>query len=264
MSAPLLTVVTICRNVLPALRRTVDSVQTNLPAGVEHLIVDGASTDGTVDYLRAIEGRGLRTISEPDRGISDAMNKGVRLARGTWIAHLHADDTYLEGVLEQVLAVLRADEADVVCGAIVKLEAHGEIVCTSDPALLERDMTLNHPATFVRRTLFEKLGGFDTNLKNAMDYDFFLRARRSGARFRALDLPIAKVAWGGQSERSLWKTLHETHIVRRRHLPPGWSTSPPHLWLLYAKGTIRAAMQSLGLHGFVRWYRTRFARPRKC
>ena len=258
--APLLTVVTICRNVLPALQRTVASVLP-LPEGVEYVIVDGASTDGTVAWLDGLAG--VRTLSEPDRGISDAMNKGIGLARGEWVAHLHADDTYLPGALAQVLEVLRAGDADVVCGAIVKTERQGEVVCLSDPSLLEWDMTINHPATFVRRELFERLGAFDTTLRNAMDYDFFLRARIAGARFRAIELPVTRMTWGGQSERSIWKTLHETHVIRRRHLPPGLRTSVLRLWLLYVKGSIRLALQNLGLQRVVDLYRRWFARPRK-
>ncbi len=262
MSAPILSVVTICRNVLPALRRTVDSVLP-APPGVEYVVVDGASTDGTAAYLEGLRARGVRVLSEPDRGISDAMNKGVRLASGTWVAHLHADDTYLPGALEQVAALLREDDADIVCGAIVKTERRGEVVCQSDPSLLEWDMTINHPATFVRRALFERLGGFDTGLRNAMDYDFFLRARLGGARFRTVTLPVTRMTWGGQSERSIWKTLEETHRVRVRLLPPGLRTSRLRLWLLYAKGSIRLALQRLGLDAVVRFYRRRFARPRK-
>jgi glycosyltransferase involved in cell wall biosynthesis len=262
LSAPVLSIVTICRNVLPALRRTVESVRP-LPPGVEHIVVDGASTDGTAAYLETLAAGGVRVLSEPDRGISDAMNKGVRLARGVWIAHLHADDSYLPGALARVIAVLRQDDADIVCGAIVKVERQGEVVCLSDPSMLEWDMTINHPATFVRRALFERLGGFDTRLRNAMDYDFFLRARLGGARFRTLSVPIARVTWGGQSERSIWKTLHETHMVRRRYLPPGLRTSKLRLVLLYLKGTIRLCLQQLGLHGVVRAYRWLLARPRK-
>lgn len=259
---PLLTIVTICRNVLPALRRTVESVLP-LPEDVEYVIVDGASTDGTVAWLGELAAAGVRTLSEPDRGISDAMNKGIGLARGQWVAHLHADDTYLPGALPHVLEVLRGGDADVVCGAIVRTERQGEVVCLSDPSLLEWDMTINHPATFVRRALFERLGTFDPSLRNAMDYDFFLRARVAGARFRAIELPVTRMPWGGQSERSIWKTLHETHEVRRRHLPPGLRTSVVRLWLLYLKGSIRLGLQNAGLQRVVDLYRRRFARPRK-
>ncbi len=264
MSAvPRITVVTICRNVLPALKRTVESVLAQDYPGLEYWIVDGASSDGTPEYLATLEARGVRWVSEPDRGISDAMNKGWRLASGEWVAHLHADDTYLPGALRAAAAAL-SPGLDVLCGTIVKAEDTGDVVCPSAPGKLEVEMAIGHPATFVRRALFEQLGGFDADLKNAMDYDFFLRARLAGARFGTLPEPaLTRFAAGGQSERSLWKTLKETHDIRRRHLERGWSRSRAFLWLLWAKGTVRIGLQRAGLNGFVAWWRRTLARPRK-
>src|SRR5205085_3904092 len=83
---PLITVVTVCRNALALLRPTVESVLEQRTPAVEYWIVDGASTDGTREYLDTLAAHGVRTISEPDRGIADAMNKGARLATGRWVA----------------------------------------------------------------------------------------------------------------------------------------------------------------------------------
>lgn len=259
---PRITVVTICRNVLPALRLTVESVLSQDYPGLEYWIVDGASTDGTREYLATLEARGVRTLSEPDRGISDAMNKGWRRASGEWVAHLHADDTYLPGALRAAAAAM-APDIDVLCGAIVKAEDTGDVVCPAAPGRLEIEMAVGHPAVFMRREVFERFGGFDESLRNAMDYDLFLRAHLGGARFATLDTPLARFAAGGQSERSLWKTLRETHEIRRRHLKRGWSRSRVFLWLLFAKGTVRIALQKAGLAGFVAWYRRTLAVPRK-
>jgi len=262
-AAPRHSVITICRNALPALIRTVESVLPQLTPAVEYLVVDGGSTDGTTDYLRTLEPRGVRWVSEPDRGISDAMNKGVRLTRGAWIAHLHADDTYLPGAVAHLLAEIDADNADVLCGWIVKAEPEGDVICRSDPEMMERDMGVNHPATLVRRDWFERLQGFDIALRNAMDYDFFLRAKLAGARFRIVPLAITRFAAGGQSERSLWNTLRETHDIRRRHLRRGWTRSRAYLVALWIKGSIRIALQRAGMTRIVDAYRRRFAWPPK-
>jgi len=262
--APALTVVTICRNVRGALRETAASVlaQDVDRSDIEYLVVDGASTDGTADELAALAARGVRTVSEPDRGISDAMNKGVRLATGRWIAHLHAADTYLPGALARVLRDIARDDADVLCGWMVKAEDTGDVLCRCDPGQLELDMAINHPATFVRREWLERFP-FDTALKNAMDYDFFLRAKLAGARFRVVPEPLTRFAAGGQSERSLWKTLAETHAIRRRVLRSGAGRSPLWLWALWLKGTVRIALQRVGLGAVVAAYRRRLAWPRK-
>ena len=261
--APTIAIVTICRNVLPALRRTADSVLAQLGPGEEYLVVDGDSQDGTKAYLDALAARGARTWSQPDRGISDAMNKGARLARATWVMHLHADDTLLPGALERLRAEVARDDADVLCGWMLKAEPAGDVLCRCAPEALERDMTVNHPATLVRRELFERLDGFDTSLRNAMDYDFFLRAKLAGARFRVMPFPVSRFAAGGQSERSLWRTLLETHEIRRRRLPRGWSRSRAHLVALWLKGSTRVVLQRAGLEPLVAWYRRNVAYPPK-
>lgn len=263
MAPPTLTVVTICRNVLPALRRTVDSVLAQGYPALEYWVVDAASTDGTREYLAELATRGVRVLSEPDRGISDAMNKGLRLATGEWIAHLHADDTYLPGALDAVARAAAAGDADVLCGHILKQEPSGEVLCRTAPERLAIEMGVPHPAVFARRALWASLGGFDGSLRNAMDYDLFLRARAAGARFRVIDRPLTRVAWGGQSERSLWRTLRETHDIRRRHLRSGWSRSWVFLAFLYVKGRVRMALQGAGLTGLVAWYRRHLSLPRK-
>lgn len=265
MSEPLptITVVTICRNALPALQRTVESVLAQHYPALEYWVVDGASTDGTLSYLQTLGSRGVRTLSEPDRGISDAMNKGIRFATGDWIAHLHADDTYLPGALETLGRAAQLGDADVITAWMIKREPSGDVLCRTAPERLAIEMAVPHPGTLTRRALFATLGEFDTSLKNAMDYDFFLRAKVAGARFRGVEKPVVVVAWGGQSERSLWRTLRETHEVRRRRLAHGWSRSGLFLAFLYAKGAIRDALQRMGLASFVAWYRRNLSIPRK-
>ena len=259
-----LTVVTICRNALPLLRETVESVLGQDHPGLEYWIVDGASTDGTSEYLASLRPRGVRVLSEADRGISDAMNKGIHLASGEWIAHLHAGDRYLPGALDGFDRAVKADPtADVVCGSIIKQEDAGEVLCRAMPARLEIEMTVPHPAVFARTQCWKDLGGFDEQLANAMDYDLFLRARLAGVRFVTLDQPVATVAGGGQSERSLWKTLEETHTIRRRLLHRGWSCSTGFVIFLFVKGNVRIGLQRIGLHRFVDWYRRSLAPTRK-
>lgn len=264
MSTPRLTVITVCRNARAALERTTASVLDRQRPGLEYWIVDGASTDGTRDDLEALaRSHAVRFVSERDGGIADAMNKGVRLATGEWVAHLHAGDTYLPGALDRVLAAIDAGGADVLCGWLIKEEAVGETLYRADPARLPYEMTINHPATVLRRSLFEQCGGFDPAYPNAMDYEFFLRLARAGARFAVIDTPLARMAWGGQSERSLARTLAETRDIRRRHHSPRWYRSQAfYLWLVMRAGA-RQALQRLGLGALVAWWRQHLSWPRK-
>lgn len=256
---PRITVITVCRNALGILRPTVESVVSQGYPGLEYWIVDGASTDGTPEYLASLAPRGVRYVSERDRGIADAMNKGVLLASGEWIAHLHAGDTYLPGALVRVAEEASRGEADVLCGSIWKEEERGRTLYRPEPRNLPLDMTVHHPATWTRREVFERLGGFDERYPNAMDYDFFLRAHVSGARFGVVMDPLATMAGGGQSERSLWITLRETHAIRRRALPRGFGRSPAHLAWLLARGWLRRLLQRAGLGSVVAWVRRRSA-----
>jgi glycosyltransferase len=252
-------VITICRNVLPDLRETVESVLAQGYPRLEYWIVDGASTDGTPEYLSTLAHRGVRFVSEPDRGISDAMNKGVRLATGELVAHLHTGDRYLDGALDAVARAYRSQPADVLCGAMRKREGNSDVVYHAAPDRLPYDMTIHHPATFTRRVLFERNGGFDGTLRNAMDYEFFLRLLVAGARFRALPEPLVAVAAGGQSDRSLWETLRETHAARRRLLASGFQRAGAYLLLLYARGLARRGLQRAGLAGLAARVRRRYA-----
>jgi glycosyltransferase involved in cell wall biosynthesis len=256
---PAITVVTVCRNALPLLRPTVESVLAQSGPLVEYWIVDGGSTDGTREFLETLSGTpGVRTISEPDRGIADAMNKGVRLSAGSWLAHLHAGDLYLPGALDQVLD--RAfGEADVLCGSLLKQEERGRTIYHPEPSRLPMDMTIHHPATFTRREVFEGIGGFDERYPNAMDYDFFLRAFVGGKRFGVIPQTIALMASGGASERSLWTTYRETYLIRSRVLTCGWERSYFYFLFLVLRGTTRRVLQRMGLAGLVGWFRRRFA-----
>jgi glycosyltransferase involved in cell wall biosynthesis len=253
-----ITVVTVCRNALHLLRPTVESVLEQRTPAVEYWIVDGGSTDGTRDYLASLSASGVRWVSEPDRGIADAMNKGVGLATGRWVAHLHAGDRYLPGALQAVLGHAER-AADVLCGSILKDEERGEARYRPEPSRLRMDMTVHHPATFTRREVFAEIGGFDERYPNAMDYDFFLRAFARGKRFEVIPETLARMASGGQSERSLWKTYRETHLIRARVLEGGWERSYAYFLLLVARGSARRALQRAGLGGLVGWVRRRFA-----
>jgi GT2 family glycosyltransferase len=154
--------------------------------------------------------------------------------------------------------VLR-DPADVLCGSILKDEERGEARYRPDPSRLRWDMTIHHPATFTRKEVFEEIGGFDERYPNAMDYDFFLGAFLAGKRFAILPETIARMASGGQSERSLWKTYRETQAIRSRVLTNGWQRSNAYFLFLVLRGSARRMLQRGGLGGVVSWFRRRFS-----
>lgn len=183
--APLVSVVTPVLNQGVFIAQTVESVLGQDYPRVEYIVVDGGSTDGTLDVLRRYDGR-LRWISEPDNGQSAAINKGWRLTNGEIVAWLNADDTYLPGTIRRVVEFLEAHpEVDVAYGDCDYTDDRGRFVRRYPTRPHDyREMvrsTLNYipqPATFIRRRVLDAEGMLDENLHYVMDFDYWLRAGR--------------------------------------------------------------------------------------
>lgn len=179
-TSPKISVITICRN-NPGLKKTGESVTAQTYPGIEWVVVDGASTDGTPDIIRSFGPRVDTLLSEPDDGIGDAMNKGVRLATGELVTHLHAGDAFCDS---EVVARVAEDYAArkwrwAVGGARWLREDGAPGGVQHFAAFSYRRLRLMnyipHQAAFLERGLFGEIGGFDTSYKIAMDYHFWLR-----------------------------------------------------------------------------------------
>jgi len=186
---PTLTVITPCLNAAATLSATLSSVRVQGYPQLEHIVVDGGSTDGTVELLRAAQG--IRWISEPDRGLSHALNKGIAMAQGEVIGELNADDVYEPGALAAVGEALRArPDAMWLTGYCRIVDGDGREIRRPVTAyknwLLRRyslGLYLTHnfmsaPATFFRREALEQAGGFDERYRISVDYDLQLRIAR--------------------------------------------------------------------------------------
>lgn len=179
---PLLSVVTVVFNAKSHIEQTIQSVLAQTYRPVEYIVVDGGSTDGTLDILAKYDDRIDYWISEPDKGISDAMNKGILLSTGELIVNLHADD-YFAGpsVLAAVCSeYLRQPGTLWMTGGIDIVDDDGRILQEIKARRysyqrLTRGNILLHPATFVARKAFEQVGGFNADYRYAMDYDLWLR-----------------------------------------------------------------------------------------
>lgn len=222
---PGITIVTATYNALDGLRRTVESVAAQDQHGVQHVIVDGGSTDGTRAYLESL-GDAVVWISEPDEGIADAMNKGVGLAGGDYILFLHAEDEFLS-TSSLAKAAAAMGDADVVSFDVrVTMGDEAIIYRTAGfGPMLEFFMTVPHQGAFCRKTLFERIGGFDPKIRVAMDYDFMLRAKRAGASIVAVNEPISIMPFTGVSARRDWPSVKariaENRRVQQRHRRKG-------------------------------------------
>lgn len=229
-----ISVVTVAFNSAATLAATLDSVLAQTCPAHEHLIVDGGSDDGTLDILKAYaasyDGR-LKWISEPDRGIYDAMNKGIALAEGELIGLLNSDDCYEPDALCRVLRTVRERSWParlVVHGDLLKVSEKGEPLqlfrhgaqMSLDAA--GRGMPINHPASFVSRAAYDEIGSFDLSFRYAADYDLVARAARAGVEFIHVAQVLTRMRVGGASDlaRNQAAVATERFRIRRPLLPP--------------------------------------------
>lgn len=215
-ATPLVSVVTITRDNLEGLRRTAASVVAQTCGDYEHVVIDGASTDGTAAWLAAQAHPRLRWVSEPDGGIASAFNKGLRLSRGAYLNFLNAGDSFVDAaVLERVAP--RLDGAAILTGHTVSEGIVSPPYPVGPEEPLPRRAWLSHQASFVHRRVFDACGGFDERLRICMDYDFWLRALQ---RFAHVPVPEVWVDFepGGVSARNRRLWLAELRAVNRAHL----------------------------------------------
>ncbi len=203
--SPLVSIVTVNLNHWDGLARTLESIGRQTFTDREVVVVDGGSTDGSVDLLRTNRG-GVVTdfVSEKDSGIYDAMNKGIRRAKGTYVLFLNGGDAFAaDDALEKVIGAAPPVE-DVVYADVLIQAVDGATRRWSTPEVLDWDYfmvtTLPHQATLIRRDLFERVGLHDTSFRICADFEFLLRAIVvRGASTRHVGVPLAVQLDGGIS-----------------------------------------------------------------
>lgn len=176
-----LSIITITYNNLKGLQRTLVSVQEQTFRDYEHIVIDGASSDGTHDFLMndCYDSSHLSWFSEPDKGIYDAQNKGISLAKGDYCFFLNAGDVFCTAdVLERMFA--QQCTADILYGNEVEVDALGKRVgyCkgVNHPSFVDLyNSCMKHQASFMRRDLFDRYGGYDDTLRICADFDWFFR-----------------------------------------------------------------------------------------
>ena len=184
----LISVITVCFNSARTIGRTIESLRLQTYRDFEHIVIDGGSTDDTINIVTANQSDGFKqtVISEPDEGIYDAMNKGIQLAQGEVIAFLNSDDWYASpDLLEKVACFFDSDmsfSSDMAGGSVIQVDSDSGIIKRVIKTSLFQPWQLYfgnmppHPATFVRSSVFSKVGYFNTRLIVAADFDFFVRA----------------------------------------------------------------------------------------
>lgn len=209
-----LSIITINRNNAAGLEKTMQSVAVQTFKEFEYIVVDGASTDGSVEVIKNLEPefKHLKWLSEPDRGIYNAMNKGIHMASGEYIQILNsADCLAADDVTEKMLSALEKEEnPSILYGNMVKCFPNGRQKVDKGFAGEEITMlgmytgTLNHDPAYIRRDLFEKYGYYDENLKIVSDWKWYVQAIIfGGEKPKYVDLNVTLFDMTGISETNM-------------------------------------------------------------
>ena len=214
-------IITVSYNSAEKIRDTIESVRRQTYPHIEYIIVDGGSTDGTVDIIKENEEVIDRWVSEPDDGIYDAMNKGIRMSTGDVIGILNSDDWYEPGTVDTIAEVFEEQgDVDLVHGAMR--------LWTEDGAMDGRygfrgniPKTLmapfNHPTCFVRRSVYEKVGLFDTKLSTASDYDFMIRFKKYGYKEKYVEKVLTNFRKGGATSKIKGSPYNQIWYLLRKN-----------------------------------------------
>jgi glycosyltransferase involved in cell wall biosynthesis len=235
-------IITVAFNAVRSIADTLESVAAQTHPEIEHVVVDGASTDGTQEVIKRHGKHVARLISEPDHGIYDAMNKGLRLATGEVIGFLNADDVYADnGVLERVSAIMAKEGLDALFG-------DAEFVSSARPNQPLRRYRSErfrperiawgwmpaHPALFLKRSVYERFGQFRTDYRIAGDFELVARIFHGGTlTYRHVPEVLVRMQTGGISTGGWRNTILLNREVLRACRENGIPTSLPKILSKY-------------------------------
>lgn len=230
MRTPLISIITSTLNSEATLIDTIESILNQTYNNIEYIIIDGNSIDDTVDIIRSYEykfkNKGIifKWVSEPDNGIYDAMNKGIVMAQGSIIGILNSDDWYSVDAISEIVRTNKGKSYSIISGRKNKVNFKKQVLDTIQNKKnikknIHKTMPLNHPATFVHKTIYEDVGIFDTQYKLSADYDFIFRAYNAGATFLFTDEVIVNMRNTGSTYqlKNIFITAKEDHEIRKKN-----------------------------------------------
>lgn len=222
---PRISIVMVCFNAEKYILEAIDSVINQDYSNIEFIVVDGASTDATVDLVQSRMENIDLFISEPDNGQSDAFNKGFSLATGDWMTWLNADDILLPGAIASLVeSIVKFPEVDCFTGNVIWADSNSYILYMrkgerwSDSLPSNGVLNVYGPTTFFKRELFHNLSGFDVNLHYQMDTDLWWRFYKSGAKFKRLSeyIWMLRVHEGAKTTAQYFSSSHPSTLKIKR------------------------------------------------
>ena len=207
-----ISLITVCYNSRNTIKRCIESVLTQSQNNIEYIIIDGGSTDGTLQIIEQYKKHINFLVSEPDKGIYDAMNKGIALATGDVIGILNSDDVYMnKHIISELMGLMQSQKAQVVFADLILVDQDNpnKVLRYYDsghfhPNKFKYGWMPAHPTVFVKRALYDAVGPFATNYQIAADYEMLIRILAiQRARYAYLPKPVVRMRSGGASTAGL-------------------------------------------------------------
>jgi glycosyltransferase involved in cell wall biosynthesis len=260
---PKISVITVTFNSAQTLEATIQSVVAQQYPNLEYIIVDGGSTDGTLDIIKKYEVHITKWVSEKDSGLYDAMNKGIALSTGEWIAFLNSDDVYVNSPLHSVAAMLqkKPDVGVVYANALIRSDVRPPYLYKSTHPVSKRDFwrtPIIHPSMFTKRSEFDRVGLFSMDYPISADYELILRLFLAKSTFYYKNEEWASMRGGGLSERKWAHGMSEIFKILRRHHQLDGFLLGMLTWCFVKTKVTMAAERSAPLKAILQMYRTNF------
>ena len=221
---PKVSIVTVSYNSEETIRDTIESILNQTYSNIEYIIIDGVSTDGTVDianeYVEQFSKKGYEyhVFSEPDKGLYDAMNKGIAKSSGEIIGLINSDDWYEESAIQDIVAAYLDNHFQICSGNIRVWKKEKNFIKTSNVRRYKTSRDFCHPGMFVTSKVYDEIGKYTVGLFYA-DFDFWLRAMRLNIRIEILDKVVSNFRLGGVSNqksiKKAWMRFKERYSVYR-------------------------------------------------
>lgn len=221
---PLVSVITVVLNRHKHIERAIKSVINQTYDNIEYIIIDGKSTDGTLDVIKRFGEYIDYWISEPDKGMYYALNKGIVLSNGSLIGIVHSDDIYLKNdIVRQIVEADKIFKGDIYHGNMLSITEYEQYcafkrVIPDSSGILKTHASIIHPTCFIKREVFNNIGFYDTSYKSASDYEFFIRCAKNSCKFIYLNIDITAMSSNREGRVSSMCYSHiEAYKFHKKH-----------------------------------------------